>query len=176
MYLRAMHAVNALVMLLFAMFTARSAWRLVNEGSSGRKLLTGTMAVIVVGRLVLISARGVPNHGIGEAAPKSLAAATEQSVPEYYRAMENPMARNDGAVLTVGRNIATRQCSCHGADLFGNSHIGGPNLRQSGAERSDQFLMWAISEGSRDGMPAWKSRLSEEQRWQVVTFIKSLGE
>lgn len=47
-------------------------------------------------------------------------------------------------------------------------------LTQSAAVRSEQFLMWAVSEGSARGMPAWKSQLSEQERWYVVAFIKSL--
>jgi glucose/arabinose dehydrogenase len=40
---------------------------------------------------------------------------------------------------------------------------------------SDGELFWYITRGDvANGMPSWKS-LPEEQRWQVVTYIKSLG-
>ena len=41
---------------------------------------------------------------------------------------------------------------------------------------SDGFLMWAISEGGEalgTGMLAFKDVLSEEERWQLVTFIQA---
>ncbi len=48
------------------------------------------------------------------------------------------------------------------------------DLTQAATTRSEQFLMWAISEGSQRGMPPWQAGLSEEERWHLVTFIKSL--
>lgn len=98
-------------------------------------------------------------------------------MPEPYKAMENPTAGNDDATVAAGRELAVRNCSvCHGAGLSGNAVVGAPDLMYAAATRSEQFLLWAISEGSRYGMPAWKARFSEEQRWQIIAFLKSLTE
>jgi mono/diheme cytochrome c family protein len=46
---------------------------------------------------------------------------------------------------------------------------------------SDGYLFWRISKGGaiepfNSAMPAWESSLTEDQRWQVVTYIRTLSD
>ena len=63
---------------------------------------------------------------------------------------------------------------CHGAEALGGKKA--PSLRAvevQGAEPGAIF--WILTNGVvRSGMPVW-SRLPEPMRWQLVTYIKSLG-
>lgn len=176
-FMRAFHPVNALVLLLGSMHTARGSWQLVNAGSIGRLLLTGAVtAVVLVGSVIIVNRVGVNAGPDGALTVTSLANAEESFVPAHYKMLTNPIAAGDDAAVAAGRDIAMRQCAvCHGANLTGTrSGAGASDLTQSAAMRSEQFLMWAVSEGSARGMPAWKSQLSQQERWYVVAFIKSL--
>jgi mono/diheme cytochrome c family protein len=107
----------------------------------------------------------------------SLSNATEAQVPDQYRAMHNPFAPGDATAVAAGRQLAKNSCSgCHAANYKGypKSKTHPSDLTKSADTRSEQFLMWAISEGSKGDMPGYHSKLTEEQRWQLVSFIKSL--
>jgi mono/diheme cytochrome c family protein len=46
-------------------------------------------------------------------------------------------------------------------------------------ELSDGYLYWRISEGGQmepfnSMMPAWKDGLSEQQIWQIISFVRTL--
>jgi hypothetical protein len=48
------------------------------------------------------------------------------------------------------------------------------------AEVGDDYLFWLISEGGmiepfNSLMPAWKQVLGEEERWQVIAYLRTLG-
>ncbi len=49
------------------------------------------------------------------------------------------------------------------------------------ADISDAYIFWRITEGGtmepfNSAMPPWKDILSEDQRWELVSFIRSLSE
>jgi mono/diheme cytochrome c family protein len=89
----------------------------------------------------------------------------------------------DATVLKAGKTIFERDCAaCHGAKGEGD----GPkasDLERSPGElgceetqaQSDGALFWKISEG-RAPMPAMKSLLSETERWQLVTYLRTFGQ
>jgi mono/diheme cytochrome c family protein len=40
----------------------------------------------------------------------------------------------------------------------------------------DEYLLWAISEGGKSfgtNMPAFKDALTEEQIWQIITYMRA---
>jgi mono/diheme cytochrome c family protein len=95
-------------------------------------------------------------------------------VPEEARERANPL-RDDPDTVAAGRKLYQRHCAeCHGA--MGENGRKGPSLRAAEVQTAtDGALFWAITNGNvRAGMPVW-SKLPEPQRWQVTTYIKSLG-
>lgn len=53
----------------------------------------------------------------------------------------------------------------------------GPSLRDATwiyGNRPDQIFD-TIAQGRSNGMPAWGTKIPEDQIWQLVTYIKSLG-
>ena len=42
------------------------------------------------------------------------------------------------------------------------------------SEMTDGELFWKLSEGRRP-MPSFKKRLTEEQRWQLVNFVRTFA-
>ncbi len=108
-------------------------------------------------------------------------------VPAPYQGKTNPFA-GDTAAAEAGKAIYETNCaSCHGPTGQGDGPAGQAldpkpsNLAQKGGELGDDFLFWRISEGGamapfNSAMPAWKGVLSEEQIWQVITYIRTLGQ
>ncbi len=99
-------------------------------------------------------------------------------VPAPYAGLKNPFPWSDTSVHEAGKGIYQRSClSCHGAS--GNSVAGSDfstTDSQQSLEEKPNFYFWVLSEGRMDkGMPSYKSSLSEEQRWQVLTYLWSLG-
>jgi mono/diheme cytochrome c family protein len=97
------------------------------------------------------------------------------NVPEDARARANPLA-NDADAVAAGRKLYERHCaSCHGAS--GENGRKGPGLRGTEIQQATAGeLFWVITNGNvRAGMPVW-SKLPEAQRWQITTYLESLGQ
>ena len=86
----------------------------------------------------------------------------------------NPFA-NDLAAMADGRTLFIRMnCSgCHGGRAGGGM---GPSLRDEDwlYGNTDAQIFSTIAEGRAHGMPSWSSKLTTEQVWKLVTYIKSL--
>lgn len=94
-------------------------------------------------------------------------------VPEKDRGRHNPFDGNQSA-QAAGAKLFKQNCaSCHGDDASGKDRH--PTLlseRVRGATPGE--LEWLLTNGSmRNGMPSW-SRLPQPQRWQIVTYLKTL--
>ena len=86
----------------------------------------------------------------------------------------NPYA-NDRTALGEGRQLFIRfNCSgCHGGRAGGGM---GPSLRDVDwlYGSSEAQIFSSIAEGRAHGMPAWGTKLNEDQMWKLVAYIKSL--
>jgi mono/diheme cytochrome c family protein len=101
------------------------------------------------------------------------AVAGDWSAPSEAAAKINPLAGEINAAAG-GRKLFLRECSeCHCADAAGTHRA--PSLRSAGvAQRSDGELFWKITNGNRARkMPSF-SRLPELQRWQIVSYLRTL--
>lgn len=94
--------------------------------------------------------------------------------PEKARAKANPLA-TDRDAIQAGSNLFDQHCAeCHGDSADGGRK--GPSLRVPEIQNATPgALFWLLTNGVvRRGMPVW-SKLPEPQRWQLVSYIKSLG-
>ena len=94
-------------------------------------------------------------------------------IPEKARAKCNPFA-NDPDAPAAGRKLFEQHCAeCHGQSAGGARR--GPSLRANALQQATPGeLFWIVTNGVvRRGMPAW-SKLPEPQRWQIITWLKSL--
>lgn len=108
-------------------------------------------------------------------------AAEEWKAPADAAAAANPVATSP-AVLEAGKALYVQNClSCHGATGKGDGEaaaymtprpasLGSPAI----ASQSDGTFFWKISTG-RGLMPPWKPVLTDEQRWQVVAYLRTLA-
>ncbi len=95
-------------------------------------------------------------------------------VPAKDHAHTNPYADKPAAV-TAGERLYLDHCAqCHKADARGD---GGkhPSLRSERLRTvTDGDLEWFLRQGDlARGMPSWSS-LPQAQRWQLVTYLRSL--
>ncbi len=94
--------------------------------------------------------------------------------PEKARGRANPLSSDSDAVA-AGRKLFEAHCAeCHGDTAEGSKKA--PSLRANEVQQATPgALFWILTNGVvRRGMPVW-SKLPEPQRWQIVSYIKSLG-
>lgn len=94
-------------------------------------------------------------------------------VPQKDVARENPLAANANSAQ-VGARLFKQHCAeCHAENAEGRN--GKPSLHSEHvAAATPGQLFWLLTNGSlKNGMPSW-SRLPEQQRWQLVTYLKAL--
>lgn len=130
------------------------------------------------------------DHMASEAMPMGNTHASAQpmagthGVPAEAAAVENPIPASDESIRK-GAAIFIQSCAvCHGNTGKGDG-LGAAGLNPKPADlhadhvqgNSDGVMFWIISHG-REGtaMPPWDTLLNEEQRWDVVNFLRTLGE
>lgn len=106
--------------------------------------------------------------------------ASPWEAPPEARALQNPV-KGDGQTVERGRKLYTRLCvPCHGTTGAGD----GPLASRAGYkprnltlarmnELSDGDLFWKISKG-REPMPAFELQTSARERWDVVSYVRTL--
>jgi glucose/arabinose dehydrogenase len=84
----------------------------------------------------------------------------------------NPYGSQRSAAEAGAKLYATNCAGCHGQSGLGTGNI--PALAGGPAQSAnDGELFWFITNGDlNNGMPSWK-QLSDQERWQLVTLIKS---
>ena len=107
-----------------------------------------------------------------------IAAPGEQGGPS------NPLSP-DAATLVAGRTLYAANCvSCHGTGGKGDGPgAAGLNPRPAdfsqhmvpGKHTDGQVFLWIKDGFPGTAMPAWGSRLSDDQIWQLVVFLRTFG-
>jgi mono/diheme cytochrome c family protein len=94
--------------------------------------------------------------------------------PRKAAVRRNPLAADPDAVAAGGKLFAQHCAECHGDMAEGRKKA--PSLLVDDVQQATPgTLFWLLTNGVvRHGMPVW-SKLPEPQRWQLVSFIKSLG-
>ncbi len=103
------------------------------------------------------------------------------SVPDAAKSKKNPVASNAESIAS-GKTLWGTHCkSCHGAKGLGDGPKAttlktepGDLSSASFQSQSDGALFYKISEG-RDDMPKFKQKIAEEEeRWDLVNFMRTL--
>lgn len=92
-------------------------------------------------------------------------------VPDQDRQRTNPFEGNADAI-GAGAKLFHQNCAaCHGNQGTGRDKH--PNLHSERVRAATPGeLQWLLTNGSmKNGMPSW-SRLPEQQRWQIIAFLK----
>lgn len=106
----------------------------------------------------------------------------EWKIPEEAKRRQNPI-QSSPAALASARAIYLDKCAqCHGDTGKGDGpdaplyYPSPTSLIDAGhmASLTDGEIFYQISQG-RKPMPAFQKRLTEEQRWELVLFVRSLS-
>jgi mono/diheme cytochrome c family protein len=104
-------------------------------------------------------------------------------IPEEEKNRKNPLAPNEES-LEIGRKIFSSQCiMCHGekgdgkGDLAVEDNLPVPDFTRAETQkkRTDGEWFYILKQG-HGHMPAQGKRLREEQRWNLINFIRTLQE
>jgi cytochrome c oxidase cbb3-type subunit 3 len=138
----------------------------------------GTSAIcFVIFTLVTAGACGrrPPSGGTTAAPPPMATAVGPVPGPAVDVASTNNPYAADRTAMSQGRQLFIRfNCSgCHGGRAGGGM---GPSLRDVDwiYGNRDVQLYSSIAEGRAHGMPSWQPRLTADQIWKLVTYIKVL--
>jgi mono/diheme cytochrome c family protein len=102
-------------------------------------------------------------------------------VPDAAKARKNPVASNAESIA-AGKTLWNTHCkSCHGAKGLGDGTKAAQLKTEPGdfskadtQSQTDGSLFYKLSEG-REDMPAFKKKIpDEEERWSLVSFIRTL--
>jgi mono/diheme cytochrome c family protein len=109
--------------------------------------------------------------------------------PDEFASLTNPFA-GDPDAIAAGEEIFQTNCiPCHGPEGAGDG-VAAAGLDPKPANLSDSemmpmmtdgYLFWRVSKGGamepfNSAMVAWEESLSETQRWQVISFVRTLSE
>lgn len=96
-------------------------------------------------------------------------------VSEADRARTNPYANQPNAIAGGSRLFADHCAKCHGEDALGRGKR--PSLRTKEVQQATDVEIFSLLKNGylSKGMPSWSS-LPEPSRWQIIPYVKSLGE
>ncbi len=101
--------------------------------------------------------------------------------PKEADNVKNPLAGNT-EILKYAKVVYTTYCSpCHGDKGRGDG-VAASGLATKPADHSSDYvqkqtdgaLYWMITEG-RNPMPTYKTALTDNQRWELVNYIRTLA-
>jgi mono/diheme cytochrome c family protein len=101
--------------------------------------------------------------------------------PQWADTVKNKLPFN-AETIAKGDELYSMYCfSCHGDTGYGDGPAGGSmgvkpaNFHDPKIQKQkDGSLFWKLSNG-KGNMPPFKEALNEEQRWQLVVFLRELG-
>jgi mono/diheme cytochrome c family protein len=108
---------------------------------------------------------------------------SDWKAPAQARLRQNPVPPTQQAI-GLGMSTYSDHCqNCHGEDGNGKGEraeklsVAPSDFTDAHAMRlmTDGELFWKISEGHRP-MPGFKGKLSEEERWQLVDYIRTFSQ
>jgi mono/diheme cytochrome c family protein len=133
-----------------------------------RRLLNGSLAALAFIYLA----------GIG-----TVAMAQNPGGSAEGRAMKNPVASN-AASIAAGKTAFDRYCKfCHGADAKGNGPMAPKGTHPSdltdstwdrGGTDGEIFLVIQDGAGPKFDMKGFKGKMTDEQMWSIVNYLRSL--
>ena len=131
--------------------------------------------------VMALAVAGCENRSVAEGGAPPLSPTSAPVGPIPGTDQPNPLGPtdpyiNDSVALQEGRRLFVwYNCyGCHGGHGGGGM---GPSLRDQswvyGSTDADIFN--SIAQGRGKGMPAWGTRIPQDQIWKIVAYIKSLN-
>jgi mono/diheme cytochrome c family protein len=114
-------------------------------------------------------------------APADTVAQEAFVAPAWADTIRNPLGTSP-EVVAKGEEIYNLYCfACHGETGFGDGAAGGAmgvkpaNFHDPKfSKQTDGSVFWKLTNG-KGNMPPFKEILKDEQRWQVIAYLKEFG-
>ena len=111
-----------------------------------------------------------------------LYATRDWNAPAAARNMQNPVPATDDSITAGMMSYSTHCENCHGERGDGKGpraeklSIAPSDFTDAHAmgQMTDGELFWKISHGRRP-MPAFREKLTEQERWELVDYIRTLA-
>ena len=125
--------------------------------------------------------------GMGNMSGGSMMARHHATIPAEYADLTNPIPADGDSIARGAEDYTTYCATCHGDGGMGDGP-GASGLDPAPAQiahtsqmMGDNYLYWRISEGGfmdpfNSVMPPWKGSLNEEARWDVINYMRALGQ
>jgi mono/diheme cytochrome c family protein len=107
------------------------------------------------------------------------------AVPAEFASLQSPVPA-DPESLARGQELYSANCaSCHGDSGMGEGPAGqqldppAAPVAHTSQMLSDGYLFWRIAEGGHaigTAMPTWKDALDEQARWDLINYLRALGQ
>lgn len=125
---------------------------------------------------------GSPGMGMGG----GMMARHMAPIPDDYAELGSPVAATEESLMRGGELFTTYCASCHGDGGMGDGPAAANldpapvAIAHTSQMLGDDYLYWRISEGGQgdpfnSAMPAWGAALSEQDRWDLINYIRALG-
>jgi mono/diheme cytochrome c family protein len=100
--------------------------------------------------------------------------------PAEAKQLQNPV-KTDGRTVERGSQLFHLHCvGCHGDSGVGDGRMGkvlgykpADLTLEKLAQQTDGEIFWKISKG-REPMPTWEKQLNARERWDLVSYIRTL--
>jgi len=137
--------------------------------------------------LLILLAIGLAACSSSGTTPSPVTSLERPAPPAEYAGKSNPYG-SEAATVEAGQVLYQKNClTCHGEHGMGDGPAaGGLNpkpqpLAVNQENLPDDYLYWRISEGGlrapfSSAMPSWKVTLSEEDIWQVISYIRTISD
>jgi cytochrome c553 len=109
-------------------------------------------------------------------------------VPAPYAGKTNPFTGDAEAIRVGGEIYASKCAKCHGDSGAGDGTVAPKldlkptdfTLKDHMDAMKDDYLFWRSSEGGdmepfHSKMPAWKDKLTQDERWKALAFVRTLA-
>ena len=138
------------------------------------------LVLVLVGAMALAACGGSG----GSSGSSGSSGLKRQSPPADFASLTDPFAGKADAV-TAGKQVFTDNCeTCHGADAKGDGPAGASlnpkpaDLTLTVKETDAAYMHWVVTAGGgaaglSSAMPSFKGVLTDDQIWQVVTYLRS---
>ena len=132
-------------------------------------VLAGITGVLFIVSLALAQSNDEATHRHRQSVYAPLTQA-----PEAARTRKNPFEGNTREATAGGKLFDQHCADCHGRKAGGTKRA--PSLlREEVQQATPGVLFWIVTNGVVwHGMPVW-SKLPNQERWQIVTFLQSLN-
>jgi mono/diheme cytochrome c family protein len=103
------------------------------------------------------------------------------TAPKEAQIVKNPLSKNTTSLVDGQKLYITNCAPCHGDKGRGDGPAAealtpkpADHSSTSVQSETDGSLFWKLSEG-RKPMPAYKNVLTEQQRWELINYIRTLA-